>query len=356
MPTPLGDEALVAQRGRQTAAEYYESVRGAFRRASHDAGELEKCLEIGDVRVKLRFAGSELSTVLLPAFSRVLGSGSGPGDFEVELWDEATTGVGIPSPPWNLRELIARGDVRTASGRIRAQVDRGNRIITMWDRERRSAIMWAAAAHRLPYWVRAAPLRSILHWGLASPRRHVLHAAAVGDERSGALLVGPAGSGKSTTALACVRSGLGYAGDDCVLVETEPFPCAHSMYGIAKLNAPSVKLLPGLPARRPSPDDASKFTVDVARAQPWLMKRSVAVSAVILPQVTAGRVLLRPASAAQALRALAPSTILQHADESTTGLALMSRLVRRVPAYILELGSDITSVGPAIRHLLEAVP
>jgi hypothetical protein len=128
------------------------------------------------------------------------------------------------------------------------------------------------------------------------------------------------------------------------------------VYGIAKLNAPSVELLPGLPARKSSQDDASKFSVDVARAQPRLMKPSVALSVVILPTVTAGRISLRPASAAQALRALAPSTILQHADESATGLALMSRLVQQVPAYILELGSDITSVGPAIRHLLEAVP
>ncbi|HEY3727610.1 MAG TPA: hypothetical protein VGL51_10580 [Solirubrobacteraceae bacterium] len=344
----------MAQPGRQAARAYYESVRRAFKRASREAGEFEQRLQIGEVRVKLRFAGPGLSAVLLPAFSPVLQSGSGPNDFEVELWDEATTGVGIPPPPWSLRDVIARGDIRTLSGgRIRAHVARGHRVLTMWDCERRRGIMWAADAHRLPYWLRAAPLRLVLHWGLSSPRRHLLHAGAVGDERSGALLVGPNGSGKSTTSLACVRGGLGYAGDDCVLLETEPSPRAISVYGTAKLSAPSVNLLPGLPARRPSPDDESKFIVDVARAWPRLMQRSVAISVVLLPQVTAGRVLLRPASAAQAFRALAPSTVLQHADESATGLALMSRLVRQIPAYTLELGSDIAAVGPAIRHLLE---
>jgi hypothetical protein len=356
LPTRLGDDASVTQRSRQAATAYYESVRRAFRRASSRAGEREQCLEIGDVRVKLRFAGPGLSAVLLPAFSPVLSSGGGPNDFQVELWDEATTGVGIPPPPWSLRDVITRGDVRSLSGGpIRAQVDGGNRILTMWDCESRSGIMWTADACGLPYWVPGAPLRSLLHWGLASPRRHLLHAAAVGDQRSGALLVGPAGSGKSTTSLACLRSGLGYAGDDCVLVETEPAPRAISVYGTAKLNAPSVKLLPDLPAPSPSPD-VPKFIIDVAQAQPRLMRRAVAISMVLLPQVTPGPVVLRPATAAQALHALAPSTILQHADESATGLALMSRLVRQVPAYILQLGSDIAAVGPAIRHHLESAP
>jgi hypothetical protein len=357
LPTDLGDHVPVAQRGRKTATEYYESVRRAFERASRDAGELEQCLKIGEVRVKLRFAGPELAAILLPAFAPVLSSDSWPVDFEVEVWDEASTGVGIPSPPWSLRDVIARGDVGTDSGgRIRAQVDRGNRILTMWDCEGPSGIMWTADAHRLPYWVPAAPLRSILHWGLASPGRHLLHAAAVGDERCGALLVGPAGSGKSTTSLACLLSGLGYAGDDCVLVETEPYPRGFSVYGTAKLNSDSVQLLPGLAAPHPLPE-MPKFIVDVAHAHPRLVQRSVAISMVLLPQVTPGRrVQLRPASSAQALRALAPSTLLQHADESATGLALMSRLVQQVPAYILEPGSDIASVGPAIRRVLEAMP
>ncbi len=344
----------MAAPGRPVATAYYESVHRAFARARRAAGAQTQRLQIGDASIELRFAGPVLSALLAPAFSPVLSSGAGPAEIEVELWDEASTGVSIPPPPWSLRDLIARGDVRTLSGgHIRAQVDRTNGILTLWDGERRRGVLWAADAHRLPYWVPAAPLRSMLHWALASPRRHLVHAAAVGDERAGALLVGPAGSGKSTTSLACVQSGLGYAGDDCVLVEADPAPRALSVYGTAKLNPPSLTLLPGLPALATAPD-APKFIVDVARAHPALMRRAVAVSMILLPRVTAGGVALRPVGAAQALRALAPSTILQFADESATGLALMSRLVRQVPAYILELGSELTAVGPAVRAVLEA--
>lgn len=354
LPAGLRDEARAAAPGLRTATAYFESVRRAFSRARLDAGELNRRLQIGDVRFELRFAGHELAAAVLPAFSPLLSSGSGPKDFEVELWDEATTGVGIPEPPWSLRGVIARGDVPTLSGgRIRAHVDGANKILTLWDCKRRRGILWVQDARQLPYWVRATPLRTILHWALASPIRHLLHGGVVGDERAGALLVGRAGSGKSTTSLACLHGGLGYAGDDYVLVETEPSPRAISVYGTAKLDGSGVKLLPGLLALQPF-SDAPKLVVDVARTQPRLMRRSVAISVIILPQVTPGRLAVRPAGAAHALRALAPSTILQHADESAAALALMSRLVRQVPAYVLELGSDIAAVAPAVRRLLEA--
>jgi hypothetical protein len=354
VPASLIEGARWAEPGKQPALAYYESLRRAFSRASHDAGGFEQRLEIADVGIHLRFAGQGLPPILLPAFLPVLAPMGGRQDIEVELWDETTTGVGIPEPPWRLRDVIARGDVRSLSGgRVRAQVDTENQILTMWDSGRRRAIVWFADAHRLPYWVGATPLRSILHWGLAGRERHLLHAAAIGDERSGALLVGPGGSGKSTTSLACLQDGLGYVGDDYILAETGPSPRAVSVYGTAKLSAASAKLLSGLPGLQRAAD-APKFVVDVARDRPKLMRRSAAISAIILPRVTPGRLALRPAGAADALRALAPSTILQHADESARGMAVMSALARHVPAYVLDLGSDVAAVAPAIRGLLES--
>jgi hypothetical protein len=336
------------------ALAYHEAMRRAFARAGLSAGTLEQGLRIGDVGVKLRFAGQGLARVLLPALSPVLCANDTRRDVEVELWDETSTGVGAPQPLWHLRDVVARGDVRSLrAGRIRAHVDSSSRMLTVWDRERRHAIVWASAPHRLAYWVPAAPLRTVLHWSVASRQRHLLHAAAVGDEDAGALLVGPAGSGKSTTALACLAGGLGYIGDDLVVTESEPSPRALSVYGTAKLNPPSVRLLPELPAVRPHPE-AEKFFVDVARARPDLMRRFARLSVILLPRVTPGRLAIRPATRAEAMHALAPSTILQHPDESATGMAVMTALLRRVPAYHLELGSDVAAVAPAIRGLLEA--
>lgn len=342
-----------AEAGTGAALAYYEAVRRAFAAASLSVGASEERLQIGDTGFRLRFAGHGLARVLLPALSPVLSGDDGRIDVELELWDEASTGVAIPDPPWKLRDVIARGDVRSLSrGRFRVQVYASQKILTIWDRTQRRGIMWAADAARLPYWVSATPLRSILHWALADRRQHLLHAAAIGDGRAGALLVGPSGSGKSTTSLACLRDGLGFVGDDYVLFELEPSPRALSVYGTAKLHPPSLELLPGLPGQQFT-EGQPRFVVDIARTHPQLMRRSAAITALLLPRLTAGRLAVRPTGAAEALRAMAPSTILQHAGESATGMALMSALVRAVPAYLLELGSDFAAVAPAIRNMLE---
>jgi hypothetical protein len=346
--------AQAADSGEQAALAYLESARHAFTEAIRREGAIERALQVSDIGVRLRFAGPALARAILPALSPVLRSAGGQEDIEVELWDEASTGVGIPEPVWPPGDVIGRGDVRSLSGgRLRVQVDNRNRVLTAWDRELRRGVVWAGDARRLPYWVPAAPLRPIIHWGLAGRARHMVHAGAVGDEHAGALLVGPPGSGKSTTTLACLEAGLGYVGDDYVLVETEPSARAVTVYSTAKLNAPSLELLPRLPALQLTPD-AQKFVVDVAIARPGQVRPSAAISAILLPEVTGGRLRLRPAAPAEALRALAPSTVLQHSYESATGMSVMAALVREVPAYRLALGSEISAVGPAIRELLEA--
>ena len=354
MRAGLTEDARAAGPGGDRALAYFDAVRRAFTRAGVEVGgEVEQRLQIAEMGICLRFAGHGLADVLSPALAPLLCSGSGRQDIEIELWDETTTGVRVPPPPWRLRDVITRGDVRSLSGgRIRAHVDTECRILMMWDSEQRRAVVSAADAGGLPYWVRATPLRPILHWSLASPQQHLLHAAAIGDDRGGVLLIGPGGSGKSTTSLACLRDGLGYIGDDYVLAQTEPSPRAVSVYGTAKLADASVRLLPGVPAVRLTPD-APKFVVDVARYRPELMRPRAAISAILLPRVTPGRLVVRPTRPLEALRALAPSTILQHANESAGAMAVMSALVRQVPAYVLELGSDIAAVAPAIRTLLE---
>jgi hypothetical protein len=348
------EDSRSADSGEQLAAAYYQCVSRAFARAASVAGgTTEQHLQIGESGIRLRFAGQGMAPVVLPALSHLTGWRGERPAINVDLWDERTTGVGVPPPPWRLRDVVARGDVRSLSGgRIRAQVDTGNEILTLWDSRTRHGVMWVADAGRLPYWVHASPLRSVLHWGLAGAGRHLVHAAAVGDERRGALLVGPGGSGKSTTSVACLQDGLGFVGDDYVVAETHGSPRAIGVYGTARLSPDSLRLLPDLIASERD-WQAAKVVVDIARTRPELTRMSAAISVILLPRVTPGSLTLRRVGAAEALRALAPSTILQHPDESAGGLAVSSALVRSVPAFVLELGADISEVAPAIRALLE---
>jgi hypothetical protein len=77
---------------------------------------------------------------------------------------------------------------------------------------------------------------------------------------------------------------------------------------------------------------------------------------VLIPRVVAREpdTRLVPASAPAALAALAPSTIFQLYPPQKNALAAMAALVRAVPCFSLELGSDIDRIPEAIVELVEA--
>jgi hypothetical protein len=230
--------------------------------------------------------------------------------------------------------------------------------LAMWDQAAGNGVFWTPAVERVPWYERAAPLRAVLHWSLAGPTRHLVHGGAVGDEHAGVLVAGAGGSGKTSTALACLEAGMGYAGDDYILVDLEPQPTAIGLYGTAKIDEDGLARLPGLASARSSLDaeDRAKAVLDLGRHRPHLLRRAIPVAAIVLPRVRPGRTRLRPAGPAEALRALAPSTILQHSHESAGGLAVMAELVRRLPSFTLDLGDDLTAVPQAIMELFEARP
>jgi hypothetical protein len=152
-----------------------------------------------------------------------------------------------------------------------------------------------------------------------------------------------------------MMAGLGYVADDCALVDVAAYPRAHALYGSAQIGPASLRILPELASlvSRPATAEPPRLTLDVWRTRPELMRRSAAITAILVPRVTGGPLAVRSISRADALRSLAPATILQQADESANGMAVMAMLVRRVPAFSLELGSDVAAVAPAISELLE---
>jgi hypothetical protein len=93
----------------------------------------------------------------------------------------------------------------------------------------------------------------------------------------------------------------------------------------------------------------------VTDAAPGIPIGGFPLRAVLVPRVVAAEPQTRvvPASPAAALAALAPSTIFQLHPPQPDGLARMAVLVRKVPCYSLELGSDVARIPEAIGALLE---
>jgi hypothetical protein len=203
----------------------------------------------------------------------------------------------------------------------------------------------------VPWHERGAPLRPALHRWAALAGRHFVHAAAVATEAGGVLLAGPSGSGKSTTALACLEAGLDYAGDDYVILEGRQ---AHCLYSTAKLDLGALERLPGLaPAvtdlRRGRED---KAVLDVHAHRADRVRSPLPVDAIVIPTVGgSGPPRTRPASPGEALRALAPTTLIQLPGAAHERMQAMAKLVRRVPAYRVELGDDVAAVAGEIARI-----
>ena len=349
------------------ALDYRDQLSSAAQRAMRAAGgPVVHDLWLGGAHVRLRLAGSALEPVLMPALRHArIDTTPGEPELTIDAWDARSTGVGPPGFPWRAEDVRERGEIREFNtAAIRTIYHAGGpgpgrnfHALSMLDTVARTAWFTVASAECVPWYERAAPLRAILLLGLHAPGRLLVHAAALGRAETGMLLAGGAGAGKSTTALACVIAGLDYAGDDYVVLDLRgATPIAHSVYGTAKVVPNTTALLPELAARVPevAGEDREKLVVDLAGTWAERMRASIPVSVVVLPVVRgAQRSRLTRCSPAAALRALAPTTIHQLPSVGGSALAQLAELVRRVPAYSLELGSSPQEAATVLASMLE---
>jgi hypothetical protein len=323
-----------------------------FDRAARGAGgAVDLHLRVAARPVHIRFAGAAAAEALRPAFAHLEAAETEPPALTLHVWDserpafspardleaEAAPGVGASyfyeGPGFRALHQPAADTLSV----LTAEADRG------W--------FWMPDAEGLPYWDYTAPFRHLLSWWLdAEGFRHV-HGGAVGTANGGVLLVGPGGSGKSTSALASLLDErLRYAGDDYVAVGSGPAPAVHSLYCSGKVHPEDLHRLPHLEpllADGKPLDEKAVFYVESAIAG-FLLR------AIVLPRVTdrrAARAL--PGTQAAALAALAPSTIFQLHPPARKALAQMAQLVRRVPTYVLELGADVETIPAELLRILE---
>ena len=120
--------------------------------------------------------------------------------------------------------------------RIRAIMHLDPVIVSLFDPVRSIALYWTRDVARIPVWDWGTPLRIILNEWAKLHGLFLVHSGAVGIAEGGVIFAGKSGSGKSTSALACLDDGdLLYAGDDYSLVSVTAGPVVHSLYSSAKL-------------------------------------------------------------------------------------------------------------------------
>ncbi|MFC1463693.1 MAG: hypothetical protein ACFLMY_02475 [Candidatus Brachytrichaceae bacterium NZ_4S206] len=332
---------------------FFAQLYDAFDRAAQRSHTQHRVYVAGR-RVRLLIAGEGMM-VLLPALAHLIAPDDNDGDaLTICLWDSASTGVKPPPPPWNEAHYGPHGEIRDFNtAELRFAFDLGRGMLYAWSATRRLALCWASDARDLPAYERGAPLLPVWHWWLSGMGDALLHAAAVSDTGMGVLIVGQGGSGKSTTALACLGAGMDYLGDDYCAVSLGARAHIHSLFCTAKVHHDNLHRLPHLrQAHRLSEEE--KVIFDLRPDFDTRLTQRCELRAILVPAF-AGRAgsSLEPVSPGLTLRALAPSTLFQLAGSSAADFARIASVVKQVPCYRLWLGEDINALPAVIKTLLQ---
>lgn len=330
-------------------------------RAAAGADSSELSYSIARHPLRVRFAGSAMLERFAPALEHLRSVEADRTAHTVHVWDAASTGT--EPPPILVPDGSAPGTVFTHSaGERRALYMVGLRSLSVYDPNANASWYWTADAGQLPSWECASPLRHVLHWWLAENGLQQVHAGSIGTERGAVLVAGRGGRGKSTTTLASLESGLKYLGDDYVAVEPTQPPYVHSIYSAGKLEPHHVERFPHLRDYATLADptegdfEPEKAILYVHPHFPDQCVPTLPLVAIVVPSIDSSQpTAVSPATRAEALRALAPSTLLQlHVGEQRL-LSSLTALVARLPAYGLRLGPDVDRIGPVLASLIDEV-
>lgn len=346
-------EPPVAQE--QQTSGFFEAVCEAWEEAGRRHGVVERFFQIGGHTLCLCFAGEALVPLLTPALEHLEVPPS-LAALTVRVWDSASTGVAMPPPVWSASDMLPRGEVSGWNeGPVRLTYHPDPDTVSLMHEDKALAVFWIADAALTPYYESGAPVRSILHWWMSRQSLQLVHAAALGMPTGGVVLAGRGGSGKSTTALACLNSDLFYAGDDYCIVSAGSAPVVHSLYNTAKANGDDVARFPHLVHAVTNTDKLAeeKALLFLHRAAPHKLIAGFPLRAILAPRVTGEReTRVVPVTATEALRALAPSTIFQLPGAGGDTLRLLAGVSSAVPCYRLELGTDLAAIPTVITKLL----
>ena len=342
--------------GKDGPGRFFEQVYSDYCEAEKRAGgPVVEQIAIGPFAVRLRWAGQAMLEATLPSLAHLLAQAAGRPDLTICICDSASTGIRLREPPWATE--VTRNGMMSAycADGVSAFFQVESSTLSLLSHDRNLGVYWAPSTGSVSLGERAHPLLWLLHGAMSRAGYQFVHAAGIGDDSGGVLLAGGNGSGKSTTALACLLRGLHFAGDDFMVLEDGPKPLVHSLYSSVKLCDdvvawfPEVEALVSNPLRAPG----EKALVQLSRGSLGILSRGFDLKGILLPAPGDGEPsVLAPLSAGATLARLAPSSVLPLPGAGRTEFFRLASLARRVQGYTFKVGRDLAAAAEAVRGFL----
>ncbi|MFC1617025.1 hypothetical protein ACFL2K_02280 [Candidatus Margulisiibacteriota bacterium] len=340
---------------RYNSSEYFEKALKTYKKAELKFSKpIKKYFQLGNMVILVSFAGPELVSYLMPAFEHVMCAPVLDPHIEIYCFDSESTKVQLPKMPWSEKEYLINRDVPNSNKDIITAIYSAElKNLNLINDTQNKAIFWTNSSSNLPYYIKGAPLIRILTNCNIGKNNSFIHASAVGTENDCVLFVGESGSGKSTSALTCLNSKLNYLSDDFCFISLDPKPYAHSLFNAAKLEKDNLNNFPFLRNKHVNNDSDPKYLYLLNTLFPEKMTKKLPIKAIFVPQINNSiSTTIEPTSPMTALKAIAPTTILQLSAEQNSLLTIFSKLVQKVPCYNLKLGSDLEQIPKIVSKYL----
>lgn len=313
----------------------------------------EQYYQIAGKMIRICFYSTILRDACSPALAHNAIEKSNKIDLTIHVWDSVSSGVDIVAP-WSRPEYVFPQvvDVEHASSNtFKGVYVQGEETLSLYDQQTKNAYFWVHDAQKLPKWVNAAPLRTILHWFLSESDTYMVHGAMIGIGERGALITAKGGSGKSSTALACLLEGMEYLADDYGAVHIGNTLTAYSLYASMKIRSREMKDF-----QQTLHDPVSGKTVAFIHPNfPKQIRQSIPLSCILIPNIThRATTTISPTTKAAAFLALAPTTLFQLPLAESDTLTTLKTIITKIPCYRVELGSDRAEVARTIKAFLES--
>ena len=256
-------------------------------------------------------------------------------------------------PPWKESQFTQEQEHLGNDGFLGVYIA-GEESLNFYDPTTQTGYFFVHDAERLPDWATGAPFRTILHWFLSEHNIHLFHGAVVGLGGKGILLTAKGGSGKSTTALACLLAGMDYLSDDYAAITATNTSTAYSLYHSAKVTYHGLTLFPELKEKvwNKNFHDPEKGIIFLGDFFPEQIKTISELRAILIPKITGKETRIVPASKMQALLAIAPTTLLQLPWAETSKVSAFKSIIEKLPCYFLELGPEIRKNSEVVKEFL----
>ena len=234
-------------------------------------------------------------------------------------------------------------------------MDIHTKVLHLFNPKESLALYWIQDKKALPWWISGSPLQLIFHWWMLQKGLQLTHAAAVGYSGGGVLLAGKSGSGKSTTALACMKRGMNYISEDYCLLSDACGIRAYSVYNSAKIEEKTLQLFPELHTHiqntgRTKEEKAFLFH---HQFQPEKILLECPLKALLSLKIEKSQESwLEPIHSEEALPSLAMSTMWQLTHTGPTVFHRLQKIAEKLPCYLLHLGRDLMQAPKLIEKIL----